>query len=238
MALAQVLPGQLGPLVARAGAARLFASGPVAARNIPATIYETLFDLAVMGSLGLVSALVWALDGGAVLWFAGAAAALILGAGLSRVPRAIARLILRVPGLGPLARPVLLDPGFLRVVEPALSVRLYILSALRFGLGVATMLVVARATGFPVPVWQLAAALPLSALMVAVPLTPAGLGVYEWSISVSLAAFGAPFAAAVLWASASRVIAALAAGLVGLFALGLVAASRLARSPAAPLRPV
>lgn len=225
-ALAQVVPAQSGPLVARAAASRLFRDVPPVKRNLAATVYEGAFDLGFVALIGLASAFALLLKADAIGWTALAALATVLGWFLASVPAYLVGLAALLPFVGASVRRLAAEPGWRRLVARSLSRRLYALSVLRFAILVATADLIAWGVGSTIPTWRLAAALPVPVLAVTVAVTPGGLGINEWAMASALAAFGTPLAAGVLWTAASRAVCFVAALAIGSVALLVSAGHR------------
>ena len=113
--------------------------------------------------------------------------------------------------------------------------QLFALSLLRFLILSLMAGATTAAFGLNVPLWQVSAALPLAMLAAALPATPGGLGVIEWTFASALVAFGTRFDVAAQWAVLNRLgvtIAAIIIGIAGAL-VGIAVRSSRAPSPAA-----
>ncbi|MFI5014591.1 MAG: lysylphosphatidylglycerol synthase transmembrane domain-containing protein [Hyphomicrobiales bacterium] len=234
-AAGQFLPMQVATALTRSMGSR-FLTGAGAVRSALATLFEQAFDVLAIGFCGLAS--IYCLSAGDLArWPAGAALAAMLGwllaapavkvaaAGASRLATAklgghggIGRLA------GALARSGLFEPGLVR--------RLFALSIVRFIVLCLMAAATTQAAGLDMPTLRLAAALPLVVLATALALTPAGIGVNEWSFAAALTAFGADFEVATQWALMNRVLVAAASLLIGGAGGVLAFASRAGTAPA------
>lgn len=218
MAAGQVLPAQIAVAATRSAGSHLV-TGSGAVRGALATLFEQMVELLVVVLCSLVSlACLWRGDLG--WWVAGAAAAvaaglLLIGPGSALAVGATRTLAGPRPhASGHVARfcRTLADSGLL---DPPLVRRLYALSVLRvmllWGMAVATT----QAVGLDVSLLQLAAALPLVVLATAFALTPANIGVNEWTYAAAFVAFGVDFETAAQWALVNRVLVAVAVLTVG-----------------------
>jgi uncharacterized membrane protein YbhN (UPF0104 family) len=218
MAAGQVLPAQIAVAATRSAGSHLV-TGSGAVRGALATLFEQMVELVVVALCSLVSlACMWRGDLG--WWTFGAAAAvpaalLLIGPASALAVGATRTLAgLRPHGSGRVARFCrrLADSGLL---DAALVRRLYVLSALRlvllWGMAIATT----QAVGLDVSLLQLAAALPLVVLASAFAITPANIGVNEWTFAAAFVAFGVDFETAAQWALVNRVLVAVAVLTVG-----------------------
>lgn len=219
VALGQVLPAQLSLVLSRSLGAHLH-GGRVVSRGMAATVFDYFFDVVVAAFFALASILVLLGGGGPGRWLLYAAAfcgiAVMLCGAAARATAAAGRFL---ASLGPgrlwrlcatLAQSPLLAGDIMR---PLLAI-----SLLRFLVLVIIGWISARAIGVDLTLWQIAAAQPFAVVANAMALTPASLGVNEWTLSSALFGFGVPFALAVKWAVAARLLMAAAAigcGIVG-----------------------
>jgi uncharacterized membrane protein YbhN (UPF0104 family) len=218
MAVGQILPAQIAVAATRSAGSHLV-TGTGAVRSALATLFEQMVELVVVALCGLASLYcLWRGDLG--WWTGGAAGAVVAGLLLigpaSMVATAVTRRLAepRVRPSGRLARlgQALADSG---LFDRALALRLYGLSVLRlvvlWGMAVATT----QAVGLDISLLQLAAALPLVVLASALTLTPANIGVNEWTFTAAFTAFGADFDVAAQWALVNRVLVAVAMLVIG-----------------------
>jgi uncharacterized membrane protein YbhN (UPF0104 family) len=229
--LGQLLPTQVSTALIRSLAARAY--GQHAFRHgVGATLFEQLFDVFAAGLLGLASVMVIILGGNAVGWLLCWAGAILTGlvvCGMAgRMGPAIShRLSDRIPGER--IRSLLKGLGESRLMTAKLIFSLYALSLLR--LCVLGMVAVASgsAMSLGIPFWHLAAASPFWVLALVVSLTPAALGVSEWSFSAVVVALGTSLQAAGQYAIAIRILTTLSAGLMGLLGILILCVSRWCR---------
>lgn len=229
MALGLVLPVQLGMSVARTLGTHFY--GSPLKRGTAGTLLEQSFDLLIVVFLTVASGATWLAGGGGVMWASSAVAmialALLAVGPLIRLIRwlssclanAVARQNRRWGALRSLSE--LLHSG---ILSAGLARRLVVLSAARFIVVVLMAGETAQAIGAPIPLWNMAAAIPFVFLACLVGVTPGGLGVNELASASALKIFGIPFSVGAQWALANRVlgvascflVAALAATLLGI----------------------
>jgi hypothetical protein len=230
--IGQFVPTQLSLVLCRSLGSHL-GGGFGLARGAGLTLYEQLFDLLVAGLFGLASLCVLAVAGDGTVWAAYALAASAAGwafcafalpllARASAAARPFGRLGAR---LETWSRSALL--------APRLGQQLFALSMLRFAVLVMIAAVSAQAVPAEIPLWQLAAGLPLAVIGNALAITPGGLGLNEWGMSFALYAFGMPFATAAQWALVNRVLVAVAA--LGVAAAGFTVLAALRRVRPSPV---
>jgi uncharacterized membrane protein YbhN (UPF0104 family) len=65
---------------------------------------------------------------------------------------------------------------------------------------------VAVAIGTPIPLWHLAAALPIGVVAIVLGITPGGLGLLELSLAGALTLFGTPLVEATKWTLMNRIL--------------------------------
>lgn len=219
--LGSVIPMPLGAAVTRSLGLH-FHGGRGLVRGGAATLFEQGYDLLVAAVLTSATAALMILGGGPIKWILLAGGASIIGLLCSGVAAGLVIRIFRrfgsrragVPGgrLAGLAASVVNS----ELLGPTLVRRLFVLSLLRFF----NLSLMAGATtaafGLEVPLWQLSAALPLAMLASALPLTPGGLGVIEWTFVSVLVAFGTRFDAAAEWAVLNRLAVTLAGIAIGI----------------------
>jgi uncharacterized membrane protein YbhN (UPF0104 family) len=230
-AMGQFLPLQVATALTRSMGSRLL-TGAGAVRSALATVFEQAFDILAIGLCGLVSIYcLWARD--LAPWPVGVALAVTLGwtaAGPSIRAAAVAMRWLarsRFAFTAKIGRHV----GMFAesdLLEANLARRLFALSVLRFIVLCLMADLTTRASGLDMASMRLAAALPLVVLATALALTPAGIGVNEWSLAAALTGFGADFATATQWALMNRILVASASLLLGAAGGILAYASRTA----------
>lgn len=241
VALGQVLPLQIGVVTARTIGAQCFGRG--LSRGTLGSIFEQGFDVVIMALLAVAScvtvlshggAVTWTLVGGCMVTFAFFAAKPVVG-WIHRIALSAA---------GPqffqwrIARQVvaLCNAGFL---NPLLARKLIILSAARFVVQVLMAQEVSLAIGAQIPIWHLAASIPLVILACVIVLTPGGIGISELSFAGVLHVLGTPVHTGAQWALASRVlissscfvVAAMALVVLGIAKLRPNGESKAARGP-------
>jgi uncharacterized membrane protein YbhN (UPF0104 family) len=225
MAAGQVLPAQIAVAATRSAGSHLV-TGSGAVRGALATLFEQMIELVVVALCGLVSFYcMW--RGGLGWWTVGAAvvvaAGMLLVGPVSSMAVGATRAVggERLYASGRVARfcRTLAASGLL---DAALVRRVYALSVLRlvllWGMAIATT----QAVGLDLSLLQLAAALPLVVLASAFAVTPANIGVNEWTFAAAFVAFGVDFETAAQWALVNRVLVAMAVLAVG--ALGALLA--------------
>jgi hypothetical protein len=232
--LGQLLPVQLATAISRAIGARLLkpAASP---RPVVVTFYEQAFDVGVALLLAGASA-AYLLAARHVAWLVFAIPALVVGyaaAGfaatlLGWLFRAMAGRSRAGAWMGGLAEAELFCPQLAR--------RLVLVSMVRFAVTALMAGVTSWATGLAIGLPELTIALPLVVLATAAPLTPAGLGVNEWTFAGALALQGTPLALAAQWALVNRVLVFAVSAAIGTLALPLLAvdAARHAAPATAP----
>jgi len=234
MAAGQVLPMQVATALTRSLGARIV-TGSGAMRGALATVFEQMFDVIVAVLCGLVSlACLWRGD---LRWWAGGAAAVLVVCMLTAGPAAAAagaatawlamlrsRWAARLAQLGR----ALTGCG---LFDATLARRLFVLSVLRMVVLWLMAVATTQSVGLDISLLQLAAALPLVVVASALALTPANIGINEWTFAAAFTAFGADFEVAAQWALVNRVLVAVAALAVG----GIGAAlTQMGGKPAAP----
>jgi uncharacterized membrane protein YbhN (UPF0104 family) len=224
--LGQILPVPLALAVSRSLGAHVH-GGRALLRGTGGTIFEQFFDVATAGFLGLASAVLIAIRGGAYDWLVAAPTAIAAGFFLTGLAAPLAarvcgRLAAHPAIPGARLRELLSRAAGSPLLAPPLACRLLAISLLRFAVLVLVGVASAKAASFKIPAWELAAAIPLGVLANTVPITPGGLGVNEWAMSSALVVFGTPFQVAAQWAIMNRVLVALASILCG--SVGLLAA--------------
>jgi uncharacterized membrane protein YbhN (UPF0104 family) len=99
-----------------------------------------------------------------------------------------------------------------------------LISVLRFAVTAAMAGVTSWASGLPIGLPSLTIALPLVVLATAIPLTPAGLGVNEWTFVGVLSLLGAAAAVATQWALVNRILVFAVSVAIGVAGIPLLAA--------------
>ncbi len=216
-ALGQILPIQIATALSRSLGSQVLA-GSGAVRSGIGTGVEQGFDLLIVAVIGIASS--WCVRTGDLSHFVALASALVavvlllLGPVASLAKHSMHRLTAPRPSRGMVANIVrtLLRSG---IVDAPLARRLAVLSALRFVMLWAMAAATTVTVGLDVPALQLAAALPLVVLASALALTPAAIGVNEWTFVAALTAFGTPVEQATQWALANRLLVAMASFAIG-----------------------
>lgn len=221
----QFLPVQVAATLSRSLGGRLLGDRrPV--RTVIATVYEQSFDFGLMVVLAAASSVALA-AGSTLLWAPAAAVAFftcLFGV------RAAPWLLRLAPSKGRIG-------GWIEAVrrsgaldEPILRA-LVLLSGLRFlvlwGMAMAT----SWCAGLDPPPLALAAALPLVAIVTALPITPAGFGVNEWTFAAVMAAFGVSLQTAAEWALVNRVVVTVASLTVSAVGVAVAVQERFDRRP-------
>jgi uncharacterized membrane protein YbhN (UPF0104 family) len=209
MALGLVLPVQLGMAAART--LGTYVHGRALKRGTAGTLFEQSFDILIVCFLAVASAATKVYKGGAVMWIVSASAMTalaLLAAGPS------IRIFLRIAASYP-ARPATQQNRILRIVwelqhsglfNPRLARRLVMLSAARFAVLVLMAGQTAEAIGANIPLWHMAAAVPLVVIATVIALTPGGIGVNELASVTALNLFGTAWAVAAQWTLANRIL--------------------------------
>ena len=233
-ALGQFLPAQISTALARSAGTRAF-GGPVLRDGLGATMIEQLFDFFVAALLGCASLLVIVMAADSAAWALWSVAAIVAGLALCVVAGRLA-----ASGSGRLASlAARIPPGRMRkllssVTEPRLiasemTLRLFVLSLLRFVVLVLIGAVVANALSLDLPLWHLAAAFPFAVLAIALALTPGALGIGEFTFSWALVALGTPLQVAGQWVIATRILVVATAALLGFAGTAIVVLSHRSR---------
>jgi uncharacterized protein (TIRG00374 family) len=233
-ALGQFLPAQIGTALARSVGTRAF-GGAVLRDGVGATIFEQLFDCFVAALLGCASLLVIVMAADAAAWalwslvaiIAGFACCVFAGRAVASSSGRLASLAARIPA-GRLRKLLAFIPEP-RLIASELTLRLFMLSLLRFVVLVLIGATVANALSLDLPLWHLAAAFPFAVLAIALALTPAALGVGEFTFSSALVALGTPLQVAGQWVIATRILVVVTAALLGLAGMAIVALCHRAR---------
>jgi uncharacterized membrane protein YbhN (UPF0104 family) len=227
-ALGQFLPAQISTALARSAGTRAF-GGPVLRDGVGATIFEQLFDFFVAALLGCASLLVIVMAGNAAAWALWSLVAIVAGFALcvfaGRLAATssgwLASLADRIPA-GRM-RKLLASVAEPRLIASEMTLRLFVLSLLRLVVLVLIGAAVANALSLDLPLWHLAAAFPFAVLAIALALTPAALGVGEFTFSWALVALGTPLQVAGQWVIATRILVVVTAALLGLAGMAIVA---------------
>lgn len=210
MALGLVLPVQIGMTAART--LGTYVHGRPLKRGTAGTLFEQSFDLLIVLFLAVASGVTWYFRGGAVMWTTSAAVMTALG--LLAVGPTI-RLV-RWLGTSYSARTeaprnrLLLSLWEIQhssLLNAALGRRLFVLSAVRFGVVVLMAEQTAQAIHAHIPLWDMAAAVPFVVIATVIAVTPGGIGVNELTCATALKLFGTPLAVAAQWTLANRVLA-------------------------------
>lgn len=214
--LGQIMPVQLSLLLSRSVGAHLH-GGRGLMRGGAAVALDQFFDILVAAGLGLASAVVLTVGGGAVAWTLMSAIIAVLvwalyGKLVMRLTSGADALSRRLGGrVAGWCAGIALSP----LLAPGIGRRLLAMSVLRFLVLVLIAAAGAQVTGAQVAVWQLAVSMPFAIFANAVAITPGGLGVNEWTMSTVLVAVGVSFQSAAEWAVVNRLLVAAAAVLCG-----------------------
>jgi hypothetical protein len=230
LALGMLLPVQIAMATART--LGTYFHGRPLKRGTAGTLLEQGFDLLTVAFLAVASWATWSYRGGATMWTLSAAAMTTLA--LLAVGPAI-RLI-RWLAASYNANTAAPRNRLLRsfwelqhsgVLNAGLARRLVMLSVGRFCVVVLMSIQTADAIGLHIPLWQMAAAIPVVVFASVIALTPGGLGVNELAAVAALKLFGTPLAAAAQWALANRVLVAESYFFVAVCAAVIVGAEKI-----------
>jgi uncharacterized membrane protein YbhN (UPF0104 family) len=232
--LGQFLPVQVSTALSRMIGARILKPG-LSRRPIVVTLYEQAFDVGLALSLAPASLVSLALHG-AVPWLLVAAPMVILayvfaGAAAGSIGWLCAWAVRRGRGGAWLQGLTGAD-----LFSARLARRLMLLSAARFAVTATMAGLTSWAAGLEVSLQQLVAVLPLVVLATAAPLTPAGLGVNEWTFAGGLALLGVSPTLAAQWALVNRLFVFAVSVVLGAAALVFLLATevRLSRRKLGP----
>jgi hypothetical protein len=173
-ALGLFMPAPVASALARGGGSRLL-TGAGGRRGAFSSAWEQLFDMGVIG-IAAVPALIALRLGDFRVFLVGA---IILAGGCDRLVGAGTRLARRV-----------CPQAMGRLLDPALSLKLYRLSLVKFVALVGMTLGVAAAIRSDIPPLPLAAAVPPVAIAGMLSFVPGGLGVNEWTFALILGLSG------------------------------------------------
>lgn len=197
MLLGQFLPQPIATVVTRAAVMRWKQAAPLKAGFLNA-VYDLGFDFLVAAILAPVSLCQWIYGFGLGLWFTAGCAVLLMTGGLLAWLHKIVPLpwfSSRGPGL------------------------LFLLSAARFALVIMRLELGVMAVSLAIPYGVVAYATPLATLPSLLPLTPASLGIAEWSWAYLLTLWHIPAEAGALYALSFRILVFVAQVLVSGFCL-------------------
>lgn len=224
--------GQILPIqIANAAARWLYVRRRESAAGwaISSTVYEQVFDLVALLAAGACGVAAIALGAGALaasaLGIAAFAALLLIGPRIMALAAAAAGAAARLaPGrLRGAAFFAMLEEAFARAAAapPEVARRLFALSALRVVIVIARALLPIAALAPSIELTTVAAGAPAIGLIAALPTTPGGVGVVEWTWSGVLILAGSAAAAAAALAITLRILnfVALAIVFAGYFAL-------------------
>lgn len=223
--LGQVAPMQLTTAAVRALLARRTPGG--ARLALGTTLHEQTFDLIALIAAVLTAAAVHWVDSSASLAvIAGFVVAAALLGLMQSILRMGSNLASRLAGrsTGPARQAMRGYASALAVAAEApagIVVKLVLLSVVRIALLTTRTTVIAIALAPSVTVLDVVLAYPVVAIIMAIPLTPAGLGVVEWSWAAVLIAAGASPDQAAITALSFRIVNLLALAAV-LAVLGLM----------------
>jgi len=231
VALGQALPVQLATVVSRAIGSRAL-HPPASPRPVIVTLYEQGFDVAVALVLACDTGAYFAL-GRRVSWWLLAAPSLVVGLAAAGVVAHLLRRFCQAEAPRGRLRAWLAGLSEANLFAPRLARRLMLIAVVRFCLTALMAGLTSWTTGLAAPLDHLFIALPLVVVATAAPLTPAGLGINEWTYAAVLTWLGASIALATQWALVNRVLVfacSLVIGLSAVPALALDAALRRARA--------
>jgi uncharacterized membrane protein YbhN (UPF0104 family) len=211
LALGFALPVQFGMAAARTIGTHFY--GKPLRRGMVGTMFEQCFDVFIVGVLALASVLTLLTRGGARVWVLSAIVVIVLACVLAGSATRLSRRIAahfssrmsreRRLAIGLKALSELEESG---VLSARLARRLILLSALRFGVVVLMAGQTAAAVSAQIPLWKLAAAMPLVVLATALAITPGGIGVTELTYTGALKLFGTSTSIAASWSIANRIL--------------------------------
>jgi uncharacterized membrane protein YbhN (UPF0104 family) len=212
LAIGMFLPVQVAMATARTLGTS--AHGSALKRGTAGTLLEQGFDLLTVGFLAVASGITWLYHGAAMTWVLSAAATLALALlAVGPCIRVIRRVAAWCDASAALPRNRFLqniwDLQHSGLLSPGVARRLVVLSALRFSALVLMSTQTAAAVGLHIPLWQMAAAIPLVIFATLIAITPGGLGVNEFTCAAALKAFGTPFSTGAQWAIANRILVAM-----------------------------
>jgi len=204
------------------------AAGKLSPREWVHGVFEQLFDFFVAALLGCASLLVIVMAADAAAWalwslvaiVAGLAFCVVAGRAAATSSGPLASLAARIPAAR--MRKLLASVAEPRLIASEMTLRLFVLSLLRLVVSVLIGAAVANALSLDLPLWQLAAAFPFAVLAIALALTPAALGVGEFTLSWALVALGTPLQVAGQWVIATRILVVVTAALLGLAGMAIV----------------
>jgi uncharacterized membrane protein YbhN (UPF0104 family) len=234
MLAGQVIPAHVSTAISRGVGLMLHRQGTVA-HGAGATAFEQSFDLLLAGFCAVATLATIALHFTVVTWFLATVCAVAIGA---KVAALSALKLLRISHVAsfqtnPVWNPVqaiayaIAFVDQLGVLQPPVIHRLSALSLVRYLALIGSAYAVALAGDLPVPLWQVAAAMPLVVIAVLISFVPGGLGINEWTLASVLTAFGLPFSTAVEFALLNRVLNIFGAIMVAAIGgVALVAGSR------------
>lgn len=219
VALGQVLPVQVAVSMTRTMGTWVFGSG--LRRGTLSTLIEQASDVLIVCLLAAASAGTFLLGGGALMWLGCAAtmatlAVVAVPALLKTVRKLASNLTDNQSRAASWVRAVAALTGS-GLVDARLARQLIGLSLLRFAVLVLMAGQTTRAIHASIPLWHLAAAMPIVVLSAALGFAPGGLGVTEFSYCAMLKLFGTTLSNATQWAFANRLLTCMSA-----FAIALV----------------
>jgi hypothetical protein len=231
LAIGIFLPLQLAMATART--LGTYVHGRAVKRGTVGTLLEQGFDVYMVGFLAVASGVTWFYHGGAKTWALCAAAAITLALlAVGPTVRIIRRLAATCnASTAESHNRILRSVWALQhsgILNAALARRLVVLSALRTGTVVLMSIQTAEAVGLHIPVWQMAAAIPLVSLANIIAVTPGGIGLNDLAGAGALKVFGTPFAIGAQWVLANRVLVSMSYLLFAVCAAIALGAGRMA----------
>ena len=235
LALGMLLPVQLAMATART--LGTYVHGRPLKRGTAGTLIEQGFDLLTVGFLAIASWATWLYHGGGTMWTLlaismTAIAFLVVGPAIHAIRWLSAFYNSRGATPGNRIFRTFGELQHSAALNARLASRLVMLSVGRFCVVVLISIETANAIGLQIPLWQMAATIPVVIFASVIALTPGGIGINELAGVGALTIFGTPMAVATQWALANRVLVAASYFFVAICAalvLGarkLIAASR------------
>jgi uncharacterized protein (TIRG00374 family) len=228
MALGLVLPVQLGLISART--LGTYFRGRPFVRGTAGTMVEQSFDLLCIGLFAIATVITVLCRGKALTWIVcaaafGSLALLAPGPSVWLINWLASRLLRMAPTRRIGDTLSSFSQSFnSRVFTVKLARRLIVLSEFRFVAVVLIAYETSVAIGSGIPLWQIAAAMPLVLVAGIVVITPGALGVNELTSVTVLNLFGTPLGVSAQWALANRILSTAACFAVAVFAaVGLLA---------------
>jgi uncharacterized membrane protein YbhN (UPF0104 family) len=228
--LGQLLPLQISTSISRTLGARLLRPA-ASSRPVIVTLYEQSFDVGVALLLAAASG-VYFISERRIPWLLAAGPCLLVGYLLAGRAAQVLGMVCAAAGRRGRLGAWMAGVADSELFCDALARRLMLVSVLRFCVTALMAGVTSWAAGLDVGLPQLAMSLPLVVLATAVPLTPSGLGVNEWTFASMLSLLGVAPAVAAQWALVNRILVLTVSTALGLLAIPLLAADSRRGAPA------